>query len=185
MLGRNSLLITAIGLFAILAASGGASETFFFRYFPRGGAVSGCYARAYPAQHMALHPKQRVTSIGLGYAAEQGGKPSTVLVSLSLTIAGKKKAFAAYADCTDGGQNASCSVESGEGNFLLMPAGQDIKLAVGSRLTLPIAEWHEEHEEKDEGGEILASSPDLAVGGDDRVFLLMPSPNDACTVPPG
>lgn len=179
MLGRNSLLMAAVSVFAILPASGGASESFFFRYFPRSGPVSGCYARGYAAQHMALHPKQRVTSLGLYHAADQAGEPSTFIVSLSFTIAGRDKGFGAFADCADRGSSAGCSVAGGGGNFSLLPAGENIKLVVGRRLKLPSAEWSETD------GERVADSPDLAVGGDDRVFLLMPSPKEACAVPPG
>ena len=171
MRSKPLIIMVGVSLSSILAASGSAGESFFFRYFPRSSSLSGCYARSYTPQHMALHPKQRVDTISLYHAPNQAGKPPTFIVSLSFTIA--DKGFGALADCEDRGSNASCTIEGGGGNFSLLPADENIKLVVGRRLKLPGVERVETN------GERLANSPDLAIGGDDRVFLLMPI-EEAC-----
>ncbi len=170
-------IIALAALTACVASSGAsAASSFFGQYFPQDGRASNCYARGYQADHMAAHPKQRVTYFALDHQGDEpadASKPAGFVVNFSFTVKAIDDTFAGAAACTERGAGATCVAENGGGSFSLSAAGKGVSLAVGSNLRG--AGWRT-------GKANL--SPDLAVGGDDRVFLLSPSPAQACEVPP-
>jgi hypothetical protein len=126
-------------------------------------ASGGCYARVYDAAHLASHPEQRVAAISLRQSDLLDPEGRLVL-TLGFTLR-NGEAYGAEAYCSAGRAGASCGIEGDGGSFDLSLSGEDLRLEVGEFLMV-------------EGASDF--SPDLADGGDDRVFLLRPSAFAAC-----
>lgn len=126
-----------------------------------------CFARAYDADHLERHPRQRVERISLRrqrveVAAENNAR--TFSVQLAFHLRGGDDSYTVVGICRTQGQRAECSGEGDTGGFRLSLPGEGLRLEVVGRL-----------EVEGERG----SSPDLA-RSDDRVFLLRPTAAVAC-----
>lgn len=155
--------IAAIACLASLpaAADAGTGDSFYARYIS-----APCYARSYDPAHLAAHPAQRVTRF---YVTDSGydnpSSPTAFVAAFGFMVKGSEDLFESDASCDEVKGGVRCDVEGDSGGFVLEATGDGLKLTVGDRLLL-------------EGNE--SYSPDLAAGGDDRVFLLYRSPPDAC-----
>jgi hypothetical protein len=169
MIGRIAIALLVI-VFEPAGASAGSA--FFEKYFPQSGNGSDCYVRGYDAAHMTAHPRQRVTYFAIDHEGDEPADPrgpEGFVVNFSFTLKGVNDDFVGVASCTGGAIKADCVVDNNAGSFSLAPAGEKIMLAVGSHLQV-------------QGQSSNSNSPDLARDGDDRVFLLSPSPKHACKV---
>jgi hypothetical protein len=126
-------------------------------------AQAGCYARHYEAAHLAAHPAQRVEAIWLGRTPASQARPvghrTDSVLAFGFRLSGRTYSGMAYC------RGERCEIEGDAGSFTLARQGRDMRLAVGSRLSL-------------EG--VHDFSPDLARSADDRVFLLHPASPRAC-----
>ena len=133
-----------------------------------GGRQDRCYARTYDAAHLRAHPKQRVTAIMIRTAkadkSDDNRPPKSFVLGFAFRLKGRDEVFSMSAGCAHHGPGISCSLEGDGGRFDLTPSGDALKLT-GERIEL-------------EGERTV--SPDLAKGGDDRVFILRPSPLATC-----
>jgi len=124
--------------------------------------ADSCYQRSYSAAHLAKHPAQRVTELRLGPDAGMAatGLALRVEVRLRGTPGGW---FEGYGYCESaGGVTLDCLMEGDAGDFAVTPARGGILVTVGrSGMSF----------ENDAGFVTLDSKT-----GDDRSFLLRPSP---------
>lgn len=160
--------LSLAGALALTAAAPGASQAApaYETYF--GGTADRCYARSYDAAHLAAHPKQRVATIGVSseksYKGSDQQPPREFVLGLAFRMKARGEAFANAAICTPAGEGISCYLEGDGGRFALSPSGPALKLTL-ERVEI-------------EGAKSF--SPDLAKGGDDRVFLLQRAPMAVC-----
>ena len=156
--------IAALACLAALPAAADAAtgNSFYARYI-----AAPCYARTYDAKHLAAHPTQRVTRF---YVTDSGydnpSTPTAFNAAFGFMLKGSGDIFESDANCDEIRGGVHCQVEGDSGTFTLEASGDGLRLALGDHLTL-------------EGNESF--SPDLAVGGDDSVFLLYRSPPEACS----
>lgn len=152
--------------FCLTASPAVAAGSFFASYFPATAVAPDCYARSYDVQHLAAHPQQRVVRFALQLADTT--TPSGFMISYNFTLRGSADTFGGLVHCTERSGGAVCQGENGGQDFNLSGTGKDVTLTVGVTLK---PEWGANH----------ASGPDLAIGGDDRVFLLLPTRGQTCT----
>jgi len=125
----------------------------------------GCFARAYDAKHLAAHPRQRVTHIALGPSRLGAPTPPGAFeVTFSLVLKGDGGSYQSEGICRATAKAVTCDAEGDGGRFTIRPDGRNILIRI-ERLVL-------------EGASDV--TPDLAVGGDDRVLRLSPGPDSAC-----
>lgn len=126
-----------------------------------------CYARSYDAEHLAAHPRQRLTGFALSESRlDHPSASGDFALTFAFTLKGVDDVYQAEAICTDSsGSTARCLVEGDGGDFALRAVAEGLMLTVGERLEV-------------EGA--ASFSPDLAEGGDDRVVRLFPGPAEAC-----
>jgi hypothetical protein len=124
-----------------------------------------CFARSYGSQHLASHPLQRLTQFSLRESTLGNPiRPGWFAVSLSFTLKGDPQLFQSEAFCEDAPGTVHCQVEADGGRFTMRADGPNLLLTI-ERIEV-------------EGPQDF--SPDLAVGGDDRVVRLFPSPMTSC-----
>ena len=128
-----------------------------------GGAV--CFVRHYSAEHLAGHPQQQVTRIGVVLDRSQAESDPVLRLEFGLRPGQRRAVAMAY--CLPDGLNFDCDVEGDAGNFRIEPGkGGALRLSVGARgIGL----------EDDQGFVTLAADR-----GDDRVFLIPPQDGMAC-----
>ena len=159
----RKVLLTASLLAAVPAAA--SAESFYGRYIFGPDGIPPCYARTYTADHLAAHPKQKVTQFFLVRSdMDDGGPPKSFDVGFGFRLKGSSDVFAAEAGCVARGDGATCSVEGDGGGFSLAPRPDGLLVSVENRLEL-------------EGMESF--SPNL-YDSDDRAFRLYVSPPEAC-----
>lgn len=128
-------------------------------------AGSHCFARLYDSRHLASHPRQRLTRFSLSDSdGANPVDPGTFDVDFDFSIKGDSEVFGSVATCRDAPGAVHCVIEADGGEFTMRRDGPNLLLKI-SRMEV-------------EGPEDF--SPDLAVGGDDRVVRLFPSPRNAC-----
>lgn len=155
MVGRTRLS----ALFLILADPAFAQSP-QDRMFPD---ASSCYSRTYSADHLAQHPAQRVTEIRLSPDFQIAAPLLGLHVEMRLrgTPGG---AFEGYGSCeNEGGDTLFCGMEGDAGGFAVTPAKDGAILVTVSRLGLSF---------ENEAGFVTLEKDK----GDDRTFLLRPSP---------
>lgn len=153
-------------LLAALPATASAAS-FYDRTIIGPDGIPPCYARTYAADHLAAHPKQKVTQFFLTRSeVDIGSPPASFGVGFGFRLKGSRDVFAALAECFSDGEGASCSVEGDGGGFRLTPRPDGLLVSVDERLEL-------------EG--ISGFSPNLQ-DSDDREFRLYVSPPEACYV---
>lgn len=128
----------------------------------RGG--SACYLRRYDAAHLARHPDQLVTEIGVGLLPGESGPMAVVNLRLA-TRPGERATAIAY--CDDSGDSLACGMEGDAGAFRLERAKDGaLRLAVEPR-----------------GMTFESATSEITLHadrGDDRVFLIPPASPEAC-----
>lgn len=130
------------------------------RMFP---GPDSCYSRTYTADHLAKHPRQRVTDIRISPDFQIAAPRLGLRVTLRLrgTPGG---AFEGYGYCeNEGGDTVYCTMEGDAGGFAVTPAKGGAVLVSVSSLGMSF--------ENDAGFVTLERNK-----GDDRRFLLRPSP---------
>lgn len=153
-----SLIGMAVAMLAEPAAAAGFAERW------KAGAP-GCFARAYDAGHLAKHPRQRVTRFALG--PSKLGAPTakgTFEITFSLMLKGDTEVYQWEGICRATAKALICGAEGDSGHFTIRPDGRNVLVAIESLVL-----------EGEKG-----FTPDLGVGGDDRVLRLYPSPASAC-----
>ncbi|OLP52699.1 hypothetical protein BJF92_14940 [Rhizobium rhizosphaerae] len=118
----------------------------------------GCFARHYTMSHLSAHPRQRVKAVWLSHEdgrTADGGTELTIAFQIDGTT------FGSTAYC----KGSRCVLEADQGAFMLQTNGSDLRLAVGSRLSVEGAHGF---------------SPDLGRSMDDRVFRLHPADRSVC-----
>lgn len=129
-----------------------------------------CYARAYTAEHLAGHSRQRVRTISLRRTPDslfhQDGQ--FVEIELSVLARGARESWGGVADCKDGAQEMRCWMEGDMGTLTIAPVSAD---TIELRVTA------------DDGLSFETSKSFESIGkpgSDDRVFRLRRSPMKAC-----
>ena len=124
-----------------------------------------CFARSYDSQHLASHPLQRLTRFSMRESTLGNPvRPGWFALSLSFTLKGDTQHFQSEAFCEDAAGTVHCQLEADGGKFTMRADGDNLLLTI----------------ERIETEGPLDFSPDLAVGGDDRVVRLFPSPMKSC-----
>ena len=128
-----------------------------------GGAV--CYVRNYSEAHLAGHPQQQVTRIGVVLDRSQAESDPVLRLEVWLRPGQRRAEIMAY--CTWAGPALDCDIEGDAGNLRIEPGkGGALLLSVGERgLGLETAQG-------------FVTLP--ADRGDDRVFLIPPQDGMAC-----
>jgi hypothetical protein len=157
-------ILTAGLLFAAGAAS--AAEHPLKSFFP---GTDTCFSRVYDKQHLAKHPKQRVSSIQIVHPFPYATSPGRIdyRMALRFKLKGKRGDYgpiSVYCEAIADG-TASCFIEGDGGRLKLSKGANDTLVVTVERLELE--------------GEFDVS-PDLAKGGDDRVLVLRRAPMSAC-----
>jgi len=159
---RQVLLIAS--LLAALPATASAASFYDSTILGADG-IPPCYARTYAAEHLAAHPKQKVTAFFLTRSeVDDGRPPQSFDIGFGFRLKGSRDVFAAEAGCVARGDGATCTVEGDGGGFTLAPRPDGLLVSVDDRLEL-------------EGLE--GFSPNLH-DSDDRAFRLYVSPPEAC-----
>lgn len=121
-----------------------------------------CYARVYTAQHLSQHPEQRVTTMRLSPDA-QTDDPRLVL-QVQVVMRGTSGGdFEGFGYCENQGGELYCAMEGDAGGFSISPARDGAILVAVSSLGLSF---------ENEAGFVSLTKDK----GDDRSFLLRPSP---------
>lgn len=126
--------------------------------------TESCFARRYDTAHLARHPAQRVASIFLVPTGHSDSNYATIL-HLGFRLKGSPALYDGFAYCNSKGAGAECLLEGDSGSLTLAPRKDGLRLTVGDFLMVESA---------------AGFSPDLAKGGDDRVFHLSAAPVGAC-----
>jgi hypothetical protein len=157
-------LVTAALLLAA-ASPVHAAGTFYDRYVIGADGIPPCYARTYTGEHLAEHPRQKVTEFFLtGSAVDDGRPPRSFTMDFGFRLKGSSDVFGAVAVCAARGDGATCLVEGDGGGFTLTPRPDGLLVTVEERLEV-------------EGAESF--SPDLH-DSDDREFRLYASAPEVC-----
>ncbi|MES2540716.1 MAG: hypothetical protein V4720_05055 [Pseudomonadota bacterium] len=124
---------------------------------------ANCYARIYAPEHLAAHPKQRVTEMRLSPDVQIAAP--LLALHIEVTLRGTPGgAFEFYGYCENEGETTLyCAMEGDAGGFTLTPARSGAVLLTVSSLGMSF--------ENDAGFVTLEHKK-----GDDRTFLLQPSP---------
>lgn len=157
---RTASAALLAGLLPALAAPAGAAS---FHDGWKGEAP--CFARSYDAQHLAKHPRQRLTRFALRESRLPNvNGPGEFEVTFSFTVKGRKEVYEAECICRDAASLVHCTVEGDGGAFTLQAEGANLLVRI-ERIAV-------------EGPDDF--SPEIGVGGDDRVVRLHRSPARAC-----
>ena len=143
-----------------------ASAASFYDTWIDGGAGAPCYARVYDAAHLAAHPRQRLTRFVLRESSLGAPlKSDEFELTFAFNLKRVDDTYQSEAICRDAAVAVHCQVEGDGGDFTLRADPSGLLLTVGKFLQV-------------EGSNSF--SPDLAVGGDDRVIRLFRVPTEAC-----
>jgi hypothetical protein len=124
-----------------------------------------CFARNYDAKHLAAHPRQRLTQFALRDSSlPDVNGPGQFEVTISFTVRGRKEVYEAEGICRDASSKVRCGIEGDGGSFTMQAEGPNLLLHI-TRIAV-------------EGEQDF--SPEIGVGGDDRVVRLYRSPARAC-----
>ncbi|NGP16306.1 hypothetical protein [Devosia aurantiaca] len=122
------------------------------------GEPGDCYARAYDRAHLSRHPRQRVSTIALGYSEWQ--EPGyDITLDLSFTLR-DGSVYSGLAYCRED----LCALEGDGGYFNLLPRNDGLELSVVRFLEL-------------EGFDGFSGN---LMDSDDQVFLIYPARPAAC-----
>jgi hypothetical protein len=149
------------------------------RFLPPEPGKRACFSRVYDADHLARHPKQKVTEIEFRLAYHRfdpdeffpEGQRNYYFEVLA-KVRGNKKLLTAMGECSPGDKKISCSVDCDGGGMLAERSDKPGKILMsfgfyyGLRMTAGCGE--------DEEGDTVMLEP----GEDDKEFLL--SEKSAC-----
>ena len=137
-----------------------------------------CYARVYTQEHLAKHPKQKVTEIGFRLAYyrfppdefyPQGQR--NYYFALTAKRRGNSRLMTARGECGPNGNRIGCGVEcDGGGVTVTRRPGDKILVSLGEGGWIRMTEGCDEEE----------NAVNLEAGEDDREFLLSRLPDSAC-----
>ncbi|WP_076865750.1 hypothetical protein [Bradyrhizobium mercantei] len=178
---KQTLLVVALAA----AASAGAAVTvqaedgvdkagataFDIRMFagPPGAKAYACFVRRYDANHLAQHPKQKVSAMKLLVTAEDAPEDKTTNYSFRLGVTYRHRSgnfdssgFCNHAIATDSGHEIrfECGVDC-EGGGISVALSKDDKSAI-ARLS-SIRMWNRNKPDDDASEELIA-------GADDKIF---------------
>jgi hypothetical protein len=157
----RSLQLASAGVSLLLLAMPASAAASFKDWKP--GAP--CFARSYDAKHLAAHPKQRLTHFALSASSLGAPVPKgSFEITLSFRVKGGSEAYRSEAICHGGPSSATCGLEGDGGEFTMKSDGSSLVLTI-SRIMV-------------EGEKV--DSPEIGVGGDDRLVRLYPGPSSAC-----
>jgi hypothetical protein len=148
-----------------------AAETFYDRYVIGADGIPPCYARTYTAEHLAEHPRQKVTQFFLTASAVDDGRPPRSFdMGFGFRLKGSSDLFAAMAACVAKGDGATCVVEGDGGGFTLTPRPDGLLVTVEERLEVEGMESFSPnlHDSDDREFRLYASAPEECVSGEDR-----------------
>lgn len=138
-----------------------------------------CYARIYTPEHLAKHPKQKVTEIGFRLAYyrfppdefyPQGQR--NYYFALTARRKGSARQLTARGECGPNGNSIGCGVEcDGGGVSVTRRPGDKILVSLGKGGWIRMTEGCGDEEE---------NAVNLEAGEDDREFLLSRLPDSAC-----
>ncbi len=156
----------ALALLAAALPAGGASAAGFYdRYVLGPDGIPPCYARVYDRDHLAGHPRQKVTHFFVTYGEDDTGRPPKSFdMAFGFLLKGSRDVFTGLARCMVKGDGAACLVEGDGGAFTLTPRPDGLLVSVNGRLEI-------------EG--VDSFSPDLHES-DDRDFRLYASTAELC-----
>ena len=158
-------ILLAASLLAGLAVPAAAGDSFYDGYIKMPGNASPCYARTYTEDHLASHPRQKVTRFYVTRSEyDEGGSARAFEVAFGFRLRTEPGPFVGYATCRTRGDGAACVVEADAGAFTLAPRPDGILVSVDKRLEV-------------EG--MTGFSPNL-YDSDDREFRLYHDDQEAC-----
>ena len=154
---RSTLLI-----YAFLTLLGPADAATTFRDWKPG---NPCLARSCDAKHLSAHPEQRLTNFALSASGMSPALPKGEFeVTFRFKVRGQASVYQAEGICRGGSDKADCRVEGDGGQFTMKATGEGLLLTI-SRIAV-------------EGDADF--SPEIGVGGDDRLVRLKLAPKSAC-----
>ena len=158
---RKSPRMTFAAMLLVMLATPSGAAPFVAEWSPG----SPCFARTYDAKHLAAHPRQRLTQFAVAASSEPGEVPKgEFVVTFSFRVKGGAELYWSDAYCRGDERSVQCSVEGDGGHFTMRKDGKGLLLTI-DRVSV----------EGEKG-----FSPDVGVGGDDRLVRLYPSPKSAC-----
>ena len=135
------------------------------------GKVYACFVRRYDAQHLELHPKQKVTGMKVLVAAETDAEDGSLRFSfqMGVTFRGRRQTFESAGHCyhpditetEDGPDRIGCGVDCDGGGLGLALTNNDKSVLVSLE---EIRIWR-----RNDNGE---DSPRFRAGADDKRFRL-------------
>ena len=158
----------AVGASADTVAPGQEGE--LLKFLPPEPGKHICFARVYGADHLASHPKQKVTEIEFRLAYHRfepdenfpAGQRNYYFEVLAKRR-GDDKRLTAFGECSPAGQSISCSIDCDGGGMVAERAGKhEILLGFGGYSYLGCRGAAAERETR----------PNLVPGDDDKEFLL-------------
>ena len=168
--------LCAVGASADTVAPGQEGE--LLKFLPPEPGKHICFARVYDADHLASHPKQKVTEIEFRLAYHRfepdeyfpAGQRNYYFEVLAKRRGDAKRATA-FGECSPAGQSISCSIDCDGGGMVAERAGKhEIVLGFGGYSYLRMSGCG--------GGE--GDAADLVPGDDDKEFLLAEKVPGAC-----
>lgn len=160
------------------------------------GEHDACFGRIYTPEHLAAHPKQRVSELRFehfpkvwGYLNEKGEvefdrKNWSIAYRLTLRLRQSgQKLYETGGTCQPGEGRLNCYVDCDGGGFELVDGGED------SILLKPMEQGFAIFSCGEAGEEDLTANADafagmLTPGEDDKAFRLTRLPKDQCVPPP-
>ena len=166
--------LVAVAALLLAAPPAHAAGTFYDRYVIGPDGIPPCYARAYTDEHLAEHPRQKVTQFFLSSRAVDDSRPPRSFdMAFGFRLKGSSDVFAAEAACVAKGDGAACSVEGDGGAFSLTPRPDGLLVTVEERLEIEGADSFSPnlHDSDDRAFRLYVSVPEACVfdifGGDD------------------
>jgi hypothetical protein len=176
----------SILLAGFLCAAGAASadtvapgqEGELLKFLPPEPGKHICFARVYDADHLARHPKQKVTEIEFRLAYHRfdpdenfpAGQRNYIFEVLAKRRGDDSRATA-FGECSPASQSISCSIDCDGGGMVAERVGKnEIRLSFGNYSYLRMSGCG--------GGE--ADAADLVPGDDDKEFLLAETSPGEC-----
>ncbi|MHC2332486.1 hypothetical protein [Bradyrhizobium sp. USDA 4454] len=155
------------------AVDKGLAAAFDNRMFagPPGGKAYACFVRRYDANHLAQHPKQKVSAMKLLVEAEDAPEDKTTNYSFRLGVSYRHRSgnfdssgYCNHALATESGQDIhfECGVDC-EGGGISVALSKDDKSAIARLASIRM--WNRNKPDDDASEELLA-------GADDKVFCL-------------
>ncbi|MDF1671105.1 MAG: hypothetical protein P1U83_15980 [Roseovarius sp.] len=174
MLSRGGTVARALCSVAVsLLVTGAAAAGILEDMVPPPPTDGACWERSYSNDHLARHPRQKVTELRLLVQPFQGGHEFTI------DIATRERAGTVIGSCANGSPgSATCTVACSGEKFTLQHAAGDrailLKMGTAGRLQV-----NARCEGNDDAAPFL-----IEAEPDDKLFKLQPTSVRSCTVQP-